>query len=97
VPKHDPQSVTHLRNKFSPHRPFCRCNAQPVFIFVAVARRKSSSVPDVIVVIGIAPVVVLPMPDQLRLSGPAKGINSHALGVSKMLPGKNVTESDKSK
>jgi len=97
VQKHEPQSVTQLRNKFSPHRPFCRCKAQLACISVAVARHKSLSVPGVIVVTGIVQVSALQMPGQLRLSGPVKSISPHALGVSIMPPGKSVTESDKNK
>ena len=90
-------SVTHLRNKFSPHRPCCRCKAPLVFIIVAVATHKSSSVPSVTGGTGIAQASVLPMPDQTRLSGPVKSINPPGPGVSIMPPGKNVTESDKNK
>jgi len=94
---HEPQSVTHLRNKFSPRRPFCRCKAQLACIPVAVARRKSLSVPGVIVVIDIALMGVLPTPDQPHLGGPVKSINPHAPGASIMPPGKSVTENAKSK
>jgi hypothetical protein len=75
VQVHAPISLTHFGIKSSPHRPFCRCILQVVFIIVAFVTLRSLSAFVAIVDSVIAQMDAVKKPEKCLLNVPEKNIN----------------------